>query len=186
MALLTTLLSDRKIPLPGLIRWGISVIRAPLQFSANFFPFNWARKTIILLVMQPIDNYLKLNYKPRWWRLGGFSMNSQSSTGKKIPSHIPIGEKTAHTIMRKTGGTILTTYMDSIFDIPTTAHILGGACLGKNKDSGVIDENFEMFNYPGMYIIDGSVIPANLGVNPSLTITALAEYAMSRFPVLKK
>ena len=186
MALLTTLLSDRKIPLPGLIRWGISVIRAPLQFIANFFPFNWARKTIILLVMQPIDNYLKLNYKPRWWRLGGFSMNSQSSTGEKIPSHIPIGEKTAHTIMSKTGGTILTTYMDSIFDIPTTAHILGGACLGKNKDSGVIDENFEMFNYPGMYIIDGSMVPSNLGVNPSLTITALAEYAMSQFPVSTK
>jgi len=72
--------------------------------------------------------------------------------------------------------------MDSIFDIPTTAHILGGACLGKNKDSGVVDENFEMFHYPGMYVIDGSVVPSNLGVNPSLTITALAEYAMSRFP----
>jgi cholesterol oxidase len=84
--------------------------------------------------------------------------------------------------MSKTGGTILTTYMDSIFDIPTTAHILGGACLGKNKDSGVIDENFEMFNYPGMYVVDGSMVPSNLGVNPSLTITALSEYAMSRFP----
>ena len=182
MALLTTLLPDRKIPLPGLIRWGISIIRSPLQFIANFFPINWARKTIILLVMQPIDNHLKLNYKPRWWRLGRFSMNSQTSDGKKIPSHIPIGEKTAQTIISKTGGTAVTTYMDSIFNIPTTAHILGGACLGKNKNTGVIDENFEMFNYPGMYVIDGSAVPSNLGVNPSLTITALAEYAMSRFP----
>ena len=72
--------------------------------------------------------------------------------------------------------------MDAIFDIPSTAHILGGACMGTDADSGVIDENFEMFNYPGMYVIDGSVVPSNLGVNPSLTITALAEYAMSRFP----
>ena len=113
-------------------------------------------------------------------------MNSRSSTGEKIPSHIPIGEKTAHTIIKKTGGIALTTYMDSIFDIPTTAHIWGGACLGENKDSGVIDENFEMFNYPGIYVIDGSMVPANLGVNPSLTITALAEYAMNQFPVLTK
>ena len=181
MAFLTTFLPDRNIPLPNLIRWGISVVRHPLQFITNLFPFNWAKKTIILVVMQPVSNYLKFNYKPRWWRLGGWSMNSQSNTGEKIPSHIPLGEKTAQNIIRKTGGTIMTTYMDSIFDIPTTAHILGGACLGENKDVGVINENFELFNYPGMYVIDGSVIPSNLGVNPSLTITALAEYAMSRF-----
>ena len=69
-----------------------------------------------------------------------------------------------------------------IFGIPTTAHILGGACIGKDEKTGVIDENFEVFNYPGLYVIDGSVIPSNLGVNPSLTITALAEYSMSLFP----
>ncbi len=182
MALLTTLLPDRNIPLPGFIRWGIAVIRSPLHFLANIFPFNWARKTIILLVMQPIDNYLKLNYKSRWWRLGGFSLNSQSSDGKNIPSHIPIGEKTAATIIQKKGGTTMTTYMDALFDIPSTAHILGGACMGSDIDSGVIDENFEMFNYPGLFVIDGSMVPCNLGVNPSLTITALSEYAMSRFP----
>ncbi|SVE13965.1 uncharacterized protein METZ01_LOCUS466819, partial [marine metagenome] len=144
----------------------------------------WARKTIILLVMQPIDNYLKLNYKSRWWRLGRLSMNSQSSDGKKIPAHIPLAEKTAESIIKKRKGTVTTTYMDAIFDIPSTAHILGGACIGKDIESGVIDENFEVFNYPGLYVIDGSVVPSNLGVNPSLTITALAEYAMSRFPVI--
>ena len=182
MALLTTFLPDRRIPLPSLIRWGISVIRSPFQFIANLFPFNWAKKTIILLVMQPVDNYLTLNYKPRWWRLGGLSLNSQSSNGEKIPSHIPIGEETAKTIIHKKGGVAMTTYMDAIFGISSTAHILGGACIGKNLESGVIDENFEVFNYPGMYVIDGTVVPSNLGVNPSLTITALAEYAMSRFP----
>jgi cholesterol oxidase len=72
--------------------------------------------------------------------------------------------------------------MDAIFDISSTAHILGGASIGKNINSGVINEKFEIFNYPGIYVIDGSVMPSNLGVNPSLTITALAEYAMSRFP----
>jgi cholesterol oxidase len=181
MALMTTLLPDRKIPLPGFIRWGISIARSPLQFITNLVPINWARKTIILLVMQPVNNYLKLNYKPRWWRLGGKSMNSRSNTGEKIPSHISIGEKTAEMIIQKTGGTTITSYMDSIFGIPTTAHILGGAIMGIDSDSGVIDGNFEVFNYPGLYVVDGSSIPSNLGVNPSLTITAMAEYAMSRF-----
>ena len=109
-----------------------------ILFITNLFPFDWARKTIILVVMQPVSNYLKFNYKPRWWRLGGWSMNSHSNTGEKIPSNIPLGEKTAQNIIRKTGGTIMTTYMDSIFDIPTTAHILGGACLGENEEMGVI------------------------------------------------
>jgi cholesterol oxidase len=113
-------------------------------------------------------------------------MNSHSNTGEKIPSHIPIGEKTAEMIIQKTGGTTITSYMDSIFGIPTTAHILGGAIMGMNADSGVIDGNFEVFNYPGLYVVDGSSIPSNLGVNPSLTITALAEYAMSRMPECEK
>ena len=182
LALLTTILPDRKIPLPALIRWGISVLQAPIQFISNLIPLNWAKKTIILLVMQPVNNYLKLNYKSRWWRLGRKSMNSRSNTGEKIPSHIPIGEKTAETIIQKTGGTAITSYMDSLFGIPTTAHILGGAIMGSDPDSGVIDGNFEVYNYPGLYVIDGSSIPSNLGVNPSLTITAMAEYAMDRFP----
>ena len=71
----------------------------------------------------------------------------------------------------------------SILNIPTTAHILGGCIMGDNIDSGVVNENLEVFNYPDMYIIDGSIIPSNLGVNPSLTITAVSEYAMSQFPV---
>ena len=136
--------------------------------------------------MQPVNNYLKLNYNSRWWRLGGKSMNSRSNTGEKIPSHIPIGEKTAEMIIQKTGGTTITSYMDSIFGIPTTAHILGGAIMGMNADSGVIDGNFEVFNYPGLYVVDGSSIPSNLGVNTSLTITAMAEYAMSRMQECEK
>lgn len=182
MALLTTFLPDRSIPLPRFFRWGISVLRHPVEFITNLLPIQWARKTVILLVMQPVSNYLKLEFKSRWWRFGGKSMNSHSKTGEKIPSHIPIGEKTAQLIATKKKGTIVTSYMDSLFGIPTTAHILGGACLSADEKDGVIDENFEVFHYPGMYVIDGSSIPSNLGVNPSLTITALAEYAMSRFP----
>ncbi len=182
MALLTTILPDRSIPLPALIRWGITILRFPLEFIFNLYPFNWAKKSIILLVMQPIDNYLKLNYNSRWWRLGGYSMNSDVSNGNKIPSYIKSAEKTAKKIINKRPGSITTTYMDAIFNIPTTAHILGGVCMGSNIESGVVNENFEMYNYPGIFVVDGSVVPVNLGVNPSLTITALAEYAMDNYP----
>ena len=76
----------------------------------------------------------------------------------------------------------MSSYMDTFFGIPTTAHILGGATMGDSINNGVVNDKFEIFNYPGLYVIDGSVVPSNLGVNPSLTITALAEYAMSKFP----
>ena len=76
----------------------------------------------------------------------------------------------------------MSTYMDTFLNIPTTAHILGGATMGSDQGSGVVDGNFEVFGYPGLYVVDGSIVPSNLGVNPSLTITALAEYAMSKFP----
>jgi cholesterol oxidase len=66
--------------------------------------------------------------------------------------------------------------------MPTTAHIMGGCPIGRTPEEGVIDLDFQVFNYPGLYVIDGSVMPANPGINPSLTITALAEYAMSRMP----
>ena len=120
MGLLTTFLPNRKIPLPSLLCWGISVVRSPIKFFTNLVPIDWAKKSIILLVMQPIDNYIKLTYASRWWRLGRFSMNSQLSDGKKIPSHIPVGEKTADVIIQKRKGTVTTTYMDAIFNIPST------------------------------------------------------------------
>ena len=109
-------------------------------------------------------------------------MNSELSSGNPIPSSIPMGEYVANSIAKELKGVPMSSYMDTFFGIPTTAHILGGCRIGKNIKSGVIDENLEVFNYPGMYIIDGSSVPANLGVNPSLTITALSEYAMSKFP----
>ena len=85
-------------------------------------------------------------------------------------------------IAKNTNGVPLSSYFDSILGIPTTAHILGGCSMGNTIDDGVVNENCEVFNYPGLFVIDGSVIPSNLGVNPSLTITAVAEYAMSKIP----
>ena len=132
--------------------------------------------------MQYINSYLRLDYSRRWWRLGGRSFNISLASNEPIPGKIPIGESVIKSMARKTNGFPAASIPNSILNLPTTAHILGGCRMGKNIESGGIDENLEVFNYPGMYIIDGSSIPANLGVNPSLTITALSEYAMSRFP----
>ncbi len=168
--------------LPGILGWLIAIVQNPIVFLKSIFPYKWSENSVILLVMQPINNYLKLNYNRRWWRFGFRSINSNRTTAEKIPAYIPIGEKVAEMVAKKTGGTPMTSYFDSIFGIPTTAHILGGCSIGNTIEDGVIDKNFEVFNYPGLYVIDGSSIPSNLGVNPSLTITAMAEYAMSQMP----
>jgi cholesterol oxidase len=75
---------------------------------------------------------------------------------------------------------------ETILGIPTTAHILGGCCMGESPEKGVVGFNGELFGYPNLFVADGSVVPANLGVNPSLTITALSEYIMSQIPVKKE
>ena len=89
--------------------------------------------------MQPISNYLKLTYKRRWWRLWGKSMNSELSSGKPIPSSIPIGEDVATQIAEDIDGVPMSTYMDTFLGIPTTAHILGGATMGESIETGVVE-----------------------------------------------
>ena len=182
MSMLTTHIFNKAGKMPVIFKWLLNIICHPIAFIKDSAPYQWSSQTVILLIMQPINNYLRLSYKKRWWRMGFKSMNSELSSNEPIPSFIPSGEKVANDIAEDIKGVPMSTYMDTFLNIPTTAHILGGATMGKDSKTGVVDGNFEIFNYPGLYVIDGSVVPSNLGVNPSLTITALAEYAMSRFP----
>lgn len=182
MSLLTTHIFNKDTIVPIPIKWIINILLHPIRFIRDSIPYKWSAQTVILLIMQPVSNYLKLSYKSRWWRLWGKSMNSELSSGVPIPSSIPSGEDVANRIAKNIDGVPMSTYMDTFFGIPTTAHILGGATMGESIHSGVVNEYFEIYNYPGLYVIDGSIVPSNLGVNPSLTITALAEYAMSKFP----
>ena len=182
MSILTTHIFSKSSKMPAVFLWLGNIISNPIAFFKDSIPYKWSSQTVILLIMQPISNYLKFSYKRRWWRFGFKSMNSELSSGQHIPSYIPIGEDVAKKIAKDIKGVPMSTYMDTFLNIPTTAHILGGATMGETDKSGVVDTNFEIFNYPGLYVIDGSVVPSNLGVNPSLTITALAEYAMSKFP----
>jgi cholesterol oxidase len=95
---------------------------------------------------------------------------------------IDLGHQVVNEFAEIIDGFPVGTVPEGLLDVPTTAHMLGGCLIGRDANEGVIDEDFQVHNYPGLYIIDGSVIPANPGVNPSLTITAFAEYAMSRLP----
>ncbi len=170
-----------QIPRP--LRFLGNIVRHPIRFVKLLWPLGKAATTTVILVMQTDKNYLKLDYKPRWWRLGGHSMNSNVPDGlKRAPVYIPVANEVAERLSRKMNGIPLSLLPEAAFNSSTTAHILGGCCMAESPDKGVIRSNGEVFNYPNLYVVDGSVIPANLGVNPSLTITALSEHIMSQVP----
>jgi len=183
MALLTTLLVGGGGKLPRPIRFLGTVIRHPLKAIESLNPFNWAHRTAILLVMQTVENYMKFDYRRRWWRLGLRSMNSTKAPGvPMVPTFIPIANEAAKRMAKKMDGNAYSVLPEVLFDVSSTAHILGGCAMGETPDDGVCDYKGQVHGYSNMFVVDGSVIPANLGVNPSLTITALAEYILSNFP----
>ena len=138
---------------------------------------DWARSTVILLVMQSVDQHLKL-------RLGrslfGRSLKD-TATDQPVPSYLPIAQQAAEILAEELQGEAQNVISEVLLRTPATAHILGGCCIGNDAASGVIDERHEVFGYPGLYVCDGSVVPGNLAVNPSLTISALAERFASFF-----
>jgi cholesterol oxidase len=183
MASLTTLLTDGGGRIPRAVRFLGNTLRHPLAFLKTLWPFGWGARTSILLVMQTEENHMRFQYRRRWWRMGGWSMNSTLAPGaKKVPSYIPIANDIAKRMGEKINGQPLSSWPEVLFDVPTTAHILGGAVMGATPEVGVVDFKGEIHGYPNLYVVDGSNVPVNLGVNPSLTITALAEYIMSQIP----
>ncbi|MBU0528366.1 GMC family oxidoreductase [bacterium] len=182
MSGLATVLTDGRQRLPRQISYLYTIFRHPIQFIKSFWPFKWAEKTTILLVMQTISNYMKFEYKPRFWRLGGKSMNSNWQTDEKVPSYIPIANDFAKRFAKRTNGMAFSVLPEVLFDTSSTAHILGGCIMSDSPENGVIDFSGKIHGYDNLYVVDGSIVPANLGVNPSLTITALSEYIMDQFP----
>jgi cholesterol oxidase len=117
--------------------------------------------------------------RPWFWPFRKFLV----SRGKKVPTYIPQANDFAKNFARLTDGTALSMMPEILFDVPGTAHCIGGCAIADSPERGVVDSHQRVFGYKNMFICDGSVIAANLGVNPSLTITALAERAMSFVPV---
>jgi cholesterol oxidase len=183
LAPLATVLTDGGGSVPRWLRWVGQVLRHPLQFLRTAVPFGWAKKTAILLVMQPVDSHLKYVMRRRWWWPFGKRLDSDRGTAKPVPVYIPIANEVARKMAAKMDGVPESGIIEVLFGKATTAHILGGCPIGTSEETGVVDTSCRAYGHPGLYVVDGSVIPANLGVNPSLTITAMAEHAMSQVPV---
>jgi cholesterol oxidase len=164
------------------LKWIGAVLRHPVRTAKLFWwPFGWSRRTVILLVMQTIDTAMRLVPKPR--RLGrGVRLQTEQDPERPNPTYIPAAEAAARWFAKRTGGIAQSGLTESALNIPTTAHILGGAVIGATREDGVIDCQHRVFGYQNLLIADGSAMPANPGVNPSLTITAMAERAMSFVP----
>jgi cholesterol oxidase len=181
MGLLGIPLTDGGGGIPRVIRLIFNVFRHPVDFLRTLLPFGWAKRSIILLVMQTLDNHITLHRKRRWWTLFRKSMVSQNR-GRKIPAYIREANEAARFMSDRMNGIPQNAISEVLLNIPMTAHILGGCIMGVDEKSGVIDKYHRVFNYDNLYVVDGSAMPANLGVNPSLTITAMSERAMSYIP----
>ncbi|MBN9622251.1 MAG: GMC family oxidoreductase, partial [Actinobacteria bacterium] len=156
------------------------IIRHPGKFAKVMWPKGWSSRTIIVLVMQTLDNAIALRPKPMPG--GGVRLTTEQDPERPNPTFIPVANVAAEWLAERTGGIAQSSVSEALFNVPNTAHILGGATIGHSAEDGVIDSRQRVFGYENMLVCDGSAIPANVGVNPSLTITALAEHAMSHLP----
>jgi cholesterol oxidase len=156
------------------------IVRHPLNFARVLWPFGTSHRTIILLVMQTLDNAIAL--RPRLKRNGEVRLQTEQDPERPNPTFIPVANEAAEWLAERTGGIAQSSIMEAMLNIPTTAHILGGAAIGHSPEDGVVDAGQRVFGYENLMVCDGSAIPANVGVNPSLTITALAEHAISQIP----
>jgi cholesterol oxidase len=156
------------------------IVRHPLRLLKVLRPKGWSRRTIIVLVMQTLDNAIAL--RPRRLPGGGVRLQTEQDPERPNPTFIPVANKCAEWLAERTGGIAQSSVMEALFNVPTTAHILGGAVIGTDPSRGVVDAHQRVFGYENLMVCDGSAVPANVGVNPSLTITALAEHAMSHIP----
>jgi cholesterol oxidase len=181
MFLLGTLLTDGGGRLPRPLKYLFNIIRHPIQFVKTLNPRGWARRSVILLVMQTEDNQMEFTLKRRWLLPWKFKLGSVVS-GRAIPSYLPAANAAGRALAKKMPGIAKNSITEVLLNTPITAHIMGGCVIGKDRDHGVIDKKCQVFGYDEMYVVDGAALPANLGVNPSLTITALAEHAMSQIP----
>ncbi|MCI2419427.1 GMC family oxidoreductase [Saccharopolyspora sp. K220] len=159
-------------------QWWRSARQHPLRTLRMLSVKNWSERTLILLVMQSLDNSLTTRLRRRF---GKSRLTSRQGHGAPNPTFIAAGEQANELAAEQIGGIAGGTWGE-LFDIPLTAHFLGGCPIGESVEQGVIDPYHRAFGYPTMSIVDGSAVTANLGVNPSLTIAAQAERAFSMWP----
>jgi cholesterol oxidase len=158
------------------------ILRHPVDFLRVAVLPGWAKRSTILLVMQTHDNRVRMRLARSLFTLFRRNLVSEPDQEHPIPTQIEIGHQVTRDFAAGVQGMPLGSINESLLNIPITAHILGGCPVGRDATEGVVGLDFQVHNYPGIYVVDGSVVPANPGVNPSLTITAIAEYALSLVP----
>ena len=183
MGFLTTILTNGRPGPQRIALWlknvMVSLLRHPIKTVRVLQPLGWAREFVILLCMQTLEGEIEMRWQRPWfWPFRKFLV----SCGEKVHTYIPKANEFAQKYAQLTGGFPMSMLPEILFDVPGTAHCIGGCVIAASSSRGVVDSRHRVFNYKNMYICDGSVVAANLGVNPSLTITALAERAMSFIP----
>jgi cholesterol oxidase len=181
MSRLFTTLTGKGTRVTRPMKWIAAMLRHPLQTLRLLVPFGWSRRTVILLVMQTLDTAMSLRPSGRR-RGGGVRLQTEQDPERPNPTYIPAANAAAEWFAERMGGIPQSGITESGLNIATTAHILGGAIIGATEADGVVDTRNSAFGYQNLLVTDGAAVPANPGVNPSLTITALAERAMSFVP----
>lgn len=171
----------------GITRIGkflFNTIAHPIKTVKVLNPNGKATRSILFLVMQKSESFIHFEWRRKWYRLFRKEISAvQNADDIPLTVSFPAAEDATRRFAKKLNGEAGSALTEIITGAPMTAHIMGGVAIGKNSLEGVVDESGEVFNYKNLRVIDGSIIPGNLGVNPSLTITALAEYAMSKVDV---
>lgn len=158
------------------------IISRPIDFAQTHFLPGWAQRTTILLVMQNVDNRVKMRLGRSIYTLFRKGLVSQPDNEKNIPGKLDIAHDVTKNMAGKIGAISAGSINESLLNVSMTAHIMGGCPIGVDAQSGVVGLDYQVHGYPGLYVMDGSIMPANPGVNPSLTITAMSEYGMSKIP----
>jgi cholesterol oxidase len=177
---LFTLLTGAGTPITRPLKLAGAAARHPVLLSRTLNPRGWSKRTVIILVMQSLDNAIALRARPG--RGGRVRLSTEQDPERPNPTFIAAANAFAEWLAKRTGGLAQSSIMEAVGNIPSTAHILGGAVIGADPSTGVVDAHQRVFGYENLLVCDGAAIPANVGVNPSLTITALAEHAMSHVP----
>ena len=163
----------------------LQIIKNPLDFLRIRLIPGVAQRTIVILTMQTEDNLMRLKLGRNIFTLYRSDLVCETDEKRAIKPVVEIAHEATRLLADKVEGIPLAMVNESLLNIPGTAHFMGGVPFGRDDSEGVVGLNCEVHNYPGLYVVDGSIMPANPGVNPSLTISALAEYAMAKIPFKK-
>lgn len=175
-------LVDDPRPLMRALKTLWQLVRHPITSSAAWRAKDWSKQGTVLTVMQVIDNSILMRWQRLIWAPWKKGLVTKVMPGERVPTYLEKANIAARELAKQSNGVPLNIMGESIGNLALTAHILGGCKIGDSPETGVIDTRHEVFGYPGLYVVDASAIPANVGVNPSLTITAMAERCMAMMP----